>query len=239
MPAASACFHQRRDRPPGVAGLFRIDAVEAEHHRRVKHAAGVVADLEARAGPGREIAIAGAIDKNLGAHRLTAGLGLDHKRVDAARVMHHHAGAERMEENVDLVAQQQIVGRDLVGRGVIGLRQDFPKNQMRRVEPAEPIDAIKQFGRDALHHPMHLPINIGMQPAKIGHPRRRAHAAEKSISLDQQRAAACACRSHRRRDSGWSAAEDGHFILAVERNLPRGLGDGFGRQCVVPGLIRG
>jgi len=97
-------FHQRRDRPPGVAGLFRIDAVEAEHHRGVEHAAGTVADLEACAGPGREIAVAGAIDENVGAHRLAAGLGLDHERVDAARVMHHHTGAERMKENVDLVA---------------------------------------------------------------------------------------------------------------------------------------
>ena len=72
--------------------------------------------------------------------RLAAGLGLDHQRVDAALVMHHHAGAERMKQNIDLVARQQIVGRDLVGRGVIGLRQDLPENQMRRVEPAEAID---------------------------------------------------------------------------------------------------
>ena len=178
-------FHQRRDRPPGIAGLFRIDAVEAEHHRGVQHAAGIVADLMARAGPGREIAVAGAIDKNVGAYRLPPGLGLDHKRVDAARVMHHRAGPERVEEKFDLVAQKQIVGRDLVGRGVIGLRQDFPKNQMRRVEPAEPIDPREQIGRDALHHPMHLAINVGMQPAEIRDSRRRSHAAEKTITLDQ------------------------------------------------------
>jgi len=54
--------------------------------------------------------------------------------------MHHHAGAERVKENVDLVRRQQIVGRDLVSRSVIGLGQNFPKDQMRRIEPAETID---------------------------------------------------------------------------------------------------
>jgi len=50
-------LHQRGNGPPGVTRFFRIDAVEAEHHRGIEHAAGIVADLEARAGPGREIAI--------------------------------------------------------------------------------------------------------------------------------------------------------------------------------------
>ena len=63
------------------------------------------------------------------AHRLTAGLGLDHQRVDAALVLHHHAGAERMKQDIDLVARQQIVGGDLVGGGVVGLRQDFAENR--------------------------------------------------------------------------------------------------------------
>ena len=88
----------------------------------------------ARAGPGREIAIAGAIDEDIGAHRLPSGFCLDHQRIDAALVMHHHAGAERMEQNIDLVGGEQIVGRDLVGRGVVGLRQDFSEDQMRRIE---------------------------------------------------------------------------------------------------------
>ena len=59
------------------------------------------------------------------AHRLPAGLGLDHQRVDAALVMHHHAGAERVKQDVHLVLAEQIVGGDLVGRGVVGLRQDL------------------------------------------------------------------------------------------------------------------
>ena len=133
-------LHQRRNCPPGVACLLRIDAVEAEHHRGKQHVAMVVADLERRAGPGREIAVAGAVDENAGAHRLTAGLCLDHQRVDALVVVHDDAGAERVKEDVDLVASEQIVGRDLVGRGVIGLRKDLAEDQMRRVEPAEPVD---------------------------------------------------------------------------------------------------
>ena len=127
-------FHQRRDRPPGLAGPVRIDAVEAEHHRGIQHAAGVIADLERRARPGREIAVAGAIDEDFCAHRLAPGLRFDHQHVDALVILHHHAGAERVEEDIDLVGSQQIIGRDLVGRGVIGLRQDLAEHQMRRVQ---------------------------------------------------------------------------------------------------------
>ena len=96
-------LHQRRNGPPGLARLFRIDAVEAEHHRGIEQAARIVADLERRAGPGREIAVAGAVDEDVRAHRLPPGLGLHHQRIDARLVMHHHAGAERMKQDVDLV----------------------------------------------------------------------------------------------------------------------------------------
>ena len=140
--------------------------------------------------------------------------------------MHHHAGAERVEQDVHLVMAEQIVGRDLVGRGVVGLRQDFAQDQMRRVEPAETVDARQQFGGDALHHAVHLAMNIGMQPAEIGHARRRAHAAEKAITLDQQRAPARARGRDGRGDAGGAAAEHGDFVFAVERDLARGFGDG-------------
>ncbi len=219
-------FHQCRNRPPGIAGFLGIDAVQTKHHRGIEHAAGIVSDLEARAGPGREVAVTGAIDKNIRNDRLTPGLGLDHQRVDALRIMHHHAGAQRMKENIDLVARQQIVGRDLIGRGVIGLRQDFPKDQMRHVEPAQTIDPRQQVRRDALHHPMHLAMNIGVQPAEIRHARRCPHAAEESITFDQQRAPPRARRS---------AAEHDDFILAIQRHLPRRFFDGFGGQVRVPG----
>src|SRR3984885_4438544 len=38
-------FHQGRNRPPGLAGLVGIDAIEPEHHRGIEHAAIVIADL--------------------------------------------------------------------------------------------------------------------------------------------------------------------------------------------------
>ena len=65
-----------------------------------------------------------------------------------------------------------------------------------------------------------------MQPAEIGHPRRRAHAAEKAVALDQQRAPPRARGGHRRGNAGGPAAEHGDFVFAVERDLARGFGDG-------------
>jgi hypothetical protein len=234
-PRGFGFFHQCRNRAPGITGFFGIDAVEAEHHRRVQHAAGIIADLERCAGPGREIAVAGAIDVDAGTHRLPSRLGLHHQRVDAPDVMHHHAGAERMKEDVHLVRGEQVVGRDLVGRGVIGLREDLSENEMRRVQPAEPVDSIKQFGGNALHHPMHLAMDIGMQPAEIRHARGRAHAAEETIAFDQQGAAARARSGDGGGDAGRSAAQHRDVIFAIERNLACRFGDGFGRQNQVPG----
>jgi hypothetical protein len=224
----------RRNIIDGVAGLLGIDAVEAEHHRRVQHAAGVVADLERRARPGRQIAIAGAIDVDAGAHRLTAGLGFQHQRVDALLVMHHHAGAERVKQDIHLVRGQEIVGRDLVGRGVIGLCENLTQNEMRRVQPAEPVDPCQQVGSDPLHQAMHLAMNVGVQPAKIRDAGGRTHAAEEAIALDQQRAAARAGSGHRGGDPRRSAAEHGDVVFAIERNLTRRFFDGFGRQLTVP-----
>ena len=73
----------------------------------------------------------------------------------------------------------------------------------------------EQIGGDALHHPMHFAVDIGMQPAEIGDARRRPHAAEEPVTLDQQRATACTRRSDRGGDAGGPAAEHGHFILAI------------------------
>ena len=90
---------------------------------------------------------------------------------------------------------------------------------MRRVQPAKPVDAAEQIGGDPLHHPMHLAMNIGVQSAKIGDTRRRAHAAQKAVALDQQRSPPGARSRDRRRNAGRSAAEHGDFIFAVKRHL--------------------
>ncbi len=198
-----------------------------------------IADFERRAGPGREIAVAGAIDIDAGAHRLPPGLGLHQKRVDAALVVHDDTGAERMKQNVDLVMREQIVGRDLVGRRVISLRQDLAEDQMRRVQPAEPVKPIKQIGGDPPHHPVHLAINIGMQPAEIRDPGGRAHAAEKAVALDQKRAPPGACARDGGCDSRRAAAEDGNVILAVDRYMSRGFLDRLGGQVWLPDAPNG
>ncbi len=195
----------------------------------------IVADFKGRARPRREIAVAGAIDEDAGAHRLTPGLGLDHQRIDMSFILHHDAGAERMKENVDLVRGKQIIRRDLVGRGVVGLRKDLAQDQMRRVESVEPVDPRQQIGGDALHHPVHLAVNIGMQPAEIGNAGGGAHAAEKAVAFDQQRAPTSPRGSNRGSDACRPAAEHGDFIFAVERNLARGFFDGFEGQVVGTG----
>ncbi len=107
---------------------------------------------------------------------------------------------------------------------------------MRRVQPAEPVDPRKQLGGDPLHHPVHLAINIGMQSAEIGDARRRPHAAEKAVALDQQRAPPGARSRDRRRDPGRAATEDGDVVLAVQRHLSGGLFDGLhSRSRVIRG----
>jgi hypothetical protein len=106
---------------------------------------------------------------------------------------------------------------------------------MRRVEPVEPVDPCEQIGGDALHHPVHLAMNIGMQPAKIRHAGGGAHPAEKAVTLDQQRLAPGTRGSDRCCNAGGPAAEYGDFIFAVERNLARGLFDGFARQFIGTG----
>ena len=128
----------------------------------------------------------------------------------------------------------EIVGGDLVGGGVIGLRQYLAENEMRRVEPAEPVDPRQEIGGDALHHSVHLAMDIGVQPAEIGHSRRRAHAAEEAIALDQQRAAPRPRGSHRGGNAGGAAAEHRNFVFAIERHPPRGLFDGLGSQVRIP-----
>src|SRR5581483_3160482 len=104
-----------------------------------------VADLERRPGPGRQIAIAGAIDEETSADRLPAGFGFHEQRLDPLAV-HRDTSTERVEENIDLVVAKEVVGRDLVGRGVIGLRKDFAENKMRLVQSIQTIDARKQIG---------------------------------------------------------------------------------------------
>ncbi len=84
---------------------------------------------------------------------------------------------------------------------------DLAEHQMRRVEPAEPVDTRQQIVGDAMHDLLDLAVNIGVQPAEIGHPGGGAHAAEKSVAFDQQDTPAMLPRGGGGREPGRSAAE--------------------------------
>jgi hypothetical protein len=90
-------LHELRHELPGSPRLLRVHAVDAEHRRRVQHVAGAVADLVRHAGPGREIAVAGAVDEHSAADREAAGLRLDEHGLDAIVARHDGARRERME----------------------------------------------------------------------------------------------------------------------------------------------
>ena len=94
--------------------------------------------------------------------------------------------AERVKQDVDALAEQQVVGRALVGGGVVGLRRDLAEYAVRRVEAAEPVDAREQFVGDAVHDLPDLAVHVGVQSAEIGDAGGGAHAAEKAVAFDQQ-----------------------------------------------------
>ena len=73
-----------------------------------------------------------------------------------------------------------------------------------------------------------------MQPAEIGDTGGGAHAAEKAVALDDERAPAGARGSNGGRNAGGPAAEHDDFIFAVQRDFARGFSDGFKRQRYHP-----
>ena len=138
-----------------------------------------------------------------------------------------HAGAERVEQDFGAVAEQQIVGRAFVGRGVVGLRLDLAERDMRLVQAAEPVDARQQFVGDAVHHLAVLAVDVGVQAAERGDAGGGAHAAEKAVALDHQRLAAVRRGRCRGRDAGRSAAQHHHVVFAPHRQVAFRLADGF------------
>src|SRR5690606_30328231 len=75
-------LHELGDELPGAAGFRGVHAVDAEHGRWVQHVARAVAHLVRSARPGREIAVARAVDEQLAADREAPRLRLDDDRVD-------------------------------------------------------------------------------------------------------------------------------------------------------------
>ncbi len=98
----------------------------------------------------------------------------------------------------------------------------MPRIRCGAFRPAEPVDPRQQVGGDALHHPMHLAEDVGVQAAEIGHAGRGAHATEKSVALDQQRPPSGARRADRGCNAGRAAAKHHHVIFAIERTCRAG-----------------
>ncbi len=185
-----------------------------------------VADFVRHAGPRGEVAVARAVDEDLAAHREAARLRLDEHRVDLVVGREHGADAERMEQNVDLGFGEQLVGRDLERRDVVGLREDLiADREVRLVQAVHRAQAIEDVVRDSVHDLLVLAVHDGVQPAESAQARGRACAAEEAVALDQERRAAAASGRERGGDAGRAAAEHDDLVLAEQRGLARGLDD--------------
>ncbi len=68
-------------------------------------------------------------------------------------------------------------------------------------------------------------MHVGVQPAEISHPGRGAHAAQKSIALDEQSARAGARGAGGGGNAGRPAAEHQHVGFIQQRRAPRGFGN--------------
>jgi len=122
---------------------------------------------------------------------------------------------------------QQLVSGAFVGRDVVAAHADTALQPvLRRVEPAQRVDAAQQFvDDDAAHQLLHLAAAPAVEPGEVGHATGGAHAAEEAVALDQQGARAAACGGCRGGDSGRAAAEHDDVEFAVERGPARRLVD--------------
>jgi hypothetical protein len=163
--------------------------------------------------------------------RDTARPRLEDERVDRPRVMHGDPDRQRMKQKLRAARGEEIVGGDLVGGIVVGLRHALAAEQdVRRVEAAKPVDAAEKVVGDAMHDLLELTMHIGMQATEIGDARGRAHAAEKAVALDNESREPRARRHSRRGNARRPTAEHDNIVLAEERRLARGLFDCAGTK---------
>jgi hypothetical protein len=99
------------------------------------------------------------------------------------------------------------------------------KALLRRVQSAEPVDAIEEIVGDAVHDLARLAVHEPVEPGEIGDAARRAHAAEEAVALDQQHVGAVPCGGGGGGDPGGAAAEHHHFVLGEDFGGPPGLAD--------------
>ena len=139
-----------------------------------------------------------------------------------------------MEQQLRSAGENQRVGGDLEGRGVVSLGGDFAAEQhMRLVQPAERAHALQQVIGHAVHHLPDGSIHIGMQSAEIGHAGGGAHAAEETIGFDQQGRLPGFGRRRGSSDAGRAAAKHHNVVAAPDRRLAAGFGQGHEwRRCL-------
>src|SRR5687768_1046867 len=199
-------FHELGNAVPGLAGLVGVDAADAVHGGGKQHAAAAVAYLVGRAAPGGEVAVAGAVDEDCSGDCAPARLGFDQEVIVGG------ADGEGVEEELDPRLEQQLVGGDLVGRDVVGLRVDAAAHRSVRLgEPVHAPQPLEHVVADAVDHLPVLAVHVGVQAAEGRETGRRAGAAEKAVALDQRRGASCAAGGDGRGDAGRAAAQH-HYL---------------------------
>lgn len=104
------------------------------------------------------------------------------------------------------------------------------------VQPAQRAHVTQQLVCQAVHHLLDVAEYVRVQATEIGHPRCRAHAAQKAVGFYQQCAAARARRRCGRHDARRATAQHHHVKFAKYRCLASGFGQGGGmgrrRHCV-------
>ena len=96
---------------------------------------------------------------------------------------------------------------------------------MRFAEPAQSINPAQQIIGYTVDDLTHLPVHVGVKSTEIGHARSGPHATEKSIALDQQYTPPRATGRDGGGDTSRPAAQHDHFVVAVDLDLARGLGN--------------
>ena len=122
-----------------------------------------------------------------------------------------------MEQQVDAGLEKQRIGGAFEGRRVVGLGVDLAEDEVRLAQAAQGPHALEQVVGDAMHHLPDVAMDVGMQAAEIGDAGGGAHAAEKSVALDQQRVGAMAGRRRGGGDAGGSSAEHDDVVFAEHR----------------------
>src|SRR5258708_27357785 len=102
-------LHPAADVVPRVSRAHRIHAVYAKHGRGIQHAVAAGSLLERGPGVRQQVAVAGAVDEDLRAHRTAARAILDEERLDLAAASHRHADRLRMEEQLRAAGEHDFV----------------------------------------------------------------------------------------------------------------------------------